>query len=178
MKKVALAIALILGMNLGPTSAHAEDTVGGWALLDENNNVLSVQVCAASVCGDPNSEFSKNYLQPGQHYALQTKADPQTGNVAGWNNATYTPETNTFTISVSDPYNGTIIGGSYIEEAVFPQLKAKDENYGITWTTREGAIWDKTNTYVPTQDVIPIIKKASLKAKPKVKAKKKTKTKK
>jgi hypothetical protein len=174
MKKLAITLALALTFTATP--AHAED-VGGWALLDENNNVLGVHVCAASVCGDPNSEFSKNYLQPGQHYALQTKADQQTGNVAGWNNATYTPETNTFTIPVADPYNGTIIGGSYIEEAVFPQLKAKDENYGITWKAREGATWDNTNTYIPIEDVIPIIKKATLKTKPKAKVKAKAKKK-
>ena len=109
------------------------EQVGGWALVDENNNVLGVHVCTPSVCGDPNSTYSQLFLKPGQKYVLQTAADPVTGNVAGWGSSKYDVATNTFLL----PGGGTLVGGSLVEGAIFPK-----------YATPEGEYYDRTIDYV------------------------------
>ena len=129
-RKIVLVSGFLLITNI--QSSHAEE-VGGWALVDEYNNVLTVNVCTPSVCGDPNSLFSQLTLKPGQKYVLQTAADPVTGNVAGWGSSKYDAATNTFLL----PGGGTIVGGSLVEGAIFPK-----------YATPEGEYYERTIDYV------------------------------
>jgi hypothetical protein len=89
---------------------EADDPCGGWVVIDENGTVVSgAQVCTPSVCGDPNSSFSKAVLKPGQRYVQQTYADPNTGNVAGIGNnnpgtvLTYDNNSQLFTMTRETP---------------------------------------------------------------------------
>jgi hypothetical protein len=128
--KIFITFCLIFISNTQVSNAEEPGTfmgeqVGGWALVDENNNVLGVHVCTPSVCGDPNSTYSQLALKPGQKYVLQTAADPVTGNVAGWGQSTYDPATNLFLL----PGGGTLVGGSLVEGAVFPKYATPEGNY-------------------------------------------------
>jgi hypothetical protein len=79
--KKAILIFLLLG-NITP--AHANE-VGGWVKINANGGVISgTMVCTPDVCGDPNSQYSKDTLLPGERYVQITKADA-TGNVTGPN---------------------------------------------------------------------------------------------
>jgi len=123
------------------------EQVGGWALVDENNNVLGVHVCTPSVCGDPNSTYSQLVLKPGQKYVLQTAADPVTGNVAGWGESKYVPGTNTFLL----PGGGFIQGGSLVEGAVYPRYATPDGEYyerTIDYIWAETDLVEKKNSVV------------------------------
>jgi asparagine N-glycosylation enzyme membrane subunit Stt3 len=101
MKKVLIAIALtVLSIN----NAYAEEQ-GAWVAVDATGKVVSgAIVCTASVCGDVNSSYSKDTLQEGQKYVLQTKAESN-GNVFGIGNNNPNKEvtvdltTNTFTVT-------------------------------------------------------------------------------
>lgn len=79
MKAKLLAVVLLTIGYLAPASAD-----DAWIKVDANGNAIGgAIVCSQSVCGDPNSVYSKLTLQPGERYVLQFKADPNTGNVAG-----------------------------------------------------------------------------------------------
>ncbi len=63
--------------------------VGGWAVIDSSGKVYGVVVCDNSVCGSNGSwggVMPVEYMgcPAGCRLVLQTSADPQTGNVAGW----------------------------------------------------------------------------------------------
>ena len=79
----------------------------GWAMLDENNNVVNVIVCTVEVCGGGTWD--------GRRVVLQTRQMPG-GNVAGYNGGTYNDATNTFTV------NGgyTLVGGSEVGDLTPP----------------------------------------------------------
>ena len=85
MKKAILIFLLLANI----TPAYAEDVAGYVKIDAQGNQIGQVIVCTPSVCGDSNSVFSKMTLQPGESYAIQSKADTN-GNVAGINP---TPET-------------------------------------------------------------------------------------
>ena len=108
---VLMSILLpIQSASAGNGSCDADDPCGGWVVIDENGTVVSgAQVCTPSVCGDPNSAFSKAVLKPGQRYVQQTYADPNTGNVAGIGNnnpgtvLTYDNNSQLFTVTRETP---------------------------------------------------------------------------
>ena len=109
----ALLLSFVLPLqsaSAGNGSCDADDPCGGWVVVDADGTVVSgAQVCTPSVCGDPNSSFSKSVLKPGQHYVQQTYADPNTGNVAGIGNnnpgtvLTYNNTTQVFTVTRESP---------------------------------------------------------------------------
>ena len=109
----ALVMSVLLPIqtaSAGNGSCDADDPCGGWVVIDENGTVVSgAQVCTPSVCGDPNSAFSKAVLKPGQRYVQQTYADPNTGNVAGIGNnnpgtvLTFDNNSQLFTITRESP---------------------------------------------------------------------------
>jgi hypothetical protein len=137
---------IISSFLISPSFAEGEE-VGGWALVDENNNVLGVSVCTPSVCGDPNSLYSQLVLKPGQRFVLQTAADPVTGNVAGWGTSTYDPATNTFLL----PGGGTLVGGSLVEGAVYPKYATPEGNYfdrTIDYIWAETELVEKKNSII------------------------------
>jgi hypothetical protein len=77
-------VILITALLLQPTNAFAEDS-NAWVKVDNNGNAISgAIVCAQSVCGDPNSLYSRRTLQNNERYVLQALATPD-GNVAGMN---------------------------------------------------------------------------------------------
>jgi hypothetical protein len=80
-----------------PNSAH------GYAAVDTNGNVLNVMVCSYNVCGIDNNwlnlAISQGIFSIGTRLVLQTLGDPITGNVAGYMNAKYNYETNSFVIT-------------------------------------------------------------------------------
>lgn len=135
MKKLSIALALALAFV--PTPAHAEEEVGGWALVDDSGQVLNIVVCTPSVCGDSSSEVSKS-LPAGQRFVLQTQKQ-DSGNVAGWREATYNAETNVFSL----PGNGTLVGGSRLEDVFFPKPEL-DEPLTIFPATKAASIKKKT----------------------------------
>lgn len=98
---------------VAPTTTVASDPCRvdgyacGWAMLDENNNVVNVIVCTVEVCGGGTWD--------GRKVVLQTRQMPG-GNVAGYNGGTYNDSTNTFTV------NGgyTLVGGSDVGDLIPP----------------------------------------------------------
>lgn len=81
MKARLLAVTLLAITSFAP--AHAEDS-DAYMKVDANGNAIGgAIVCTASVCGDPNSGYSKATLGAGERYVLQFKGDRVTGNVAG-----------------------------------------------------------------------------------------------
>ncbi len=79
----------------------------GWAVVEPDGSVSNVIVCTFEVCGS--GSFG------GMRTVLQTR-QTEGGNVAGWRDSVYNEETNTFEL----PGGGTIRGGDFIENAVFP----------------------------------------------------------
>lgn len=79
----------------------------GWAVVEPDGSVSNIIVCTFEVCGT-------GYFA-GMRTVLQTR-QMEGGNVAGWGNAVYVEETNTFLISGG----GSIRGGDFIENAIFP----------------------------------------------------------
>lgn len=78
----------------------------GWSILDDNNRVVSVIVCTYEVCGSGTFD--------GKRVAVQTRQSPS-GNVAGYNGATYDQATNTYTIDGV----GTLVGGAEVTEVSY-----------------------------------------------------------
>jgi hypothetical protein len=80
MKKAILIF--LFAINITP--AHANE-IGGWVKVNANGAVISgTIVCTPDVCGDPNSEYSKDTLLPGESYVQIVRATSD-GNVAGPN---------------------------------------------------------------------------------------------
>jgi len=117
MRKIILGTVFGLVFSIGAyTSAKAgngycepSDPCGGWVKIDASGLAISgAMVCTPSVCGDPNSLFSRLTLNAGEQYVQQTVADPVTGNVVGIGNnnpgttVTYDRPSETFTI-VNEP---------------------------------------------------------------------------
>ena len=96
----------------------------GWAMLDENNNVVNVIVCTVEVCGGGTWD--------GRRVVLQTRQMPG-GNVAGYNGGTYNDSTNTFTV------NGgyTLVGGSDVGDLIPPSTTSTLPVIEATTTTVE-----------------------------------------
>ena len=93
--------------------------VGGWAVIDSSGKVYGVIVCDNSVCGTSGSwggVMPNEYMgcPAGCRLVLQTSADPQTGNVAGWRSqegtdVVYNERTNTFAVQQSNQVSPTLI---------------------------------------------------------------------
>ena len=93
--------------------------VGGWAVIDSTGKVYGVIVCDNSVCGANGSwggVMPVEYMgcPAGCRLVLQTSADPQTGNVAGWRSQAgtdvfYNEQTNTFSVQQRNESTPTLI---------------------------------------------------------------------
>jgi hypothetical protein len=93
--------------------------VGGWAVIDSTGKVYGVIVCDNSVCGASGSwggVMPVEYMgcPAGCRLVLQTSADPQTGNVAGWRSqegtdVVYNEQTNTFSVQQSNQSTPTLV---------------------------------------------------------------------
>ena len=99
------------------------DAIGGWAIVDEFGNNLGTTVCAASVCGDSNSDFSKAYLRdhPGIRFILFAPAQ-QGGNVAGWNGGTYDAASGLFWLNGCSHPAGTDVSNVNCPVAASPSV--------------------------------------------------------
>jgi hypothetical protein len=86
------------------------DLGNGYAVIDSNGVISNVIVCSYNVCGANNDwldvAIKNGAIQPGSRLVLQTTRNKETGNVAGYTNAQYNNETNTFTV------NGSICSGN------------------------------------------------------------------
>jgi hypothetical protein len=93
--------------------------IGGWAVIDSSGKVYGVIVCDNSVCGTSGSwggVMPVEYMgcPAGCRLVLQTSADPQTGNVAGWRSqegtdVVYNERTNTFAVQQNNQVSPTLI---------------------------------------------------------------------
>jgi hypothetical protein len=93
--------------------------IGGWAVIDLSGKVYGVIVCDNSVCGSSGSwggVMPVEYMgcPAGCRLVLQTSADPQTGNVAGWRSqegtdVVYNEQTNTFAVQQDSQSSPTLI---------------------------------------------------------------------
>ena len=93
--------------------------VGGWAVIDASGKVYGVVVCDNSVCGVNGSwggVMPVEYMgcPVGCRLVLQTSADPQTGNVAGWRSqegtdVIYNSQTNTFAVQQENQTTPSLI---------------------------------------------------------------------
>lgn len=143
----------------------------GWAMLDENNNVVNVIVCTVEVCGGGTWD--------GRRVVLQTR-QVEGGNVAGYNGGTYNDATNTFT--VGGGY--TLVGGSEVGDLIPPSTTSTLPVVEVTTTTIEettttvagivsSAVYgiERTTARVSTKTVVT---KRAIAVKKKVTAKKTT----
>lgn len=96
-----------------PTTSVSNDpcrtagTACGWAMLDENNNVVNIIVCTYEVCGSGTWDNKR--------VVVQTR--PMAGgNVAGYNGGTYNEANNTFTVGGGF----TLVGGSDVADLIPP----------------------------------------------------------
>ena len=93
--------------------------VGGWAVIDSAGKVYGVVVCDNAVCGTSGSwggVMPVEYMgcPIGCRLVLQTSADPQTGNVAGWRSqegidVIYDSSSNTFSVQQTNQLQPTLI---------------------------------------------------------------------
>jgi len=93
--------------------------VGGWAVIDSAGKVYGVIVCDNAVCGTSGSwggVMPVEYMgcPIGCRLVLQTSADPQTGNVAGWRSqegtdVIYNSSSNTFSVQQTNQSQSTLI---------------------------------------------------------------------
>lgn len=93
--------------------------VGGWAVIDSAGKVYGVIVCDNAVCGTSGSwggVMPVEYMgcPIGCRLVLQTSADPQTGNVAGWRSqegtdVIYNSSSNTFSVQQTNQSQPTLI---------------------------------------------------------------------
>jgi hypothetical protein len=93
--------------------------VGGWAVIDSAGKVYGVIVCDNAVCGTSGSwggVMPVEYMgcPIGCRLVLQTSADPQTGNVAGWRSqegtdVIYNSSSNTFSVQQTNQSQHSLI---------------------------------------------------------------------
>jgi hypothetical protein len=93
--------------------------VGGWAVIDSAGKVYGVVVCDNAVCGTRGSwggVMPVEYMgcPIGCRLVLQTSADPQTGNVAGWRSqegtdVIYNSSSNTFSVQQTNQSQPSLI---------------------------------------------------------------------
>jgi hypothetical protein len=93
--------------------------VGGWAVIDSAGKVYGVVVCDNAVCGTNGSwggVMPVEYMgcPIGCRLVLQTSADPQTGNVAGWRSqegtdVIYNSSSNTFSVQQTNQSQPSLI---------------------------------------------------------------------
>ena len=93
--------------------------VGGWAVIDSAGKVYGVVVCDEAVCGTSGSWHGVMPVEYmgcpiGCRLVLQTSADPQTGNVAGWRSqegidVIYDSSSNTFSVQQTNQLQPTLI---------------------------------------------------------------------
>lgn len=102
-----------------PAPVNGLAGVGGWAVIDSSGKVYGVIVCDNSVCGASGSwggVMPVEYMgcPAGCRLVLQTSADPQTGNVAGWRSqegtdVVYNSQSNTFSVQQNNQAAPTLI---------------------------------------------------------------------
>jgi hypothetical protein len=105
--------------NANPAPVNGLAGVGGWAVIDSSGKVYGVVVCDNSVCGVNGSwggVMPVEYMgcPAGCRLVLQTSADPQTGNVAGWRSqegteVIYNSQTNTFAVQQENQPSPSLI---------------------------------------------------------------------
>ena len=146
MRKIILGTVLGLVFSIGAyTSANAEGGIpptrepqGGWVKIDASGNVISTGMsCTYSVCGDPNSTFSKHTTQNGESYVQQTGADPVTGDAlagVGNNNpgttVTYDRPSETFTIVREEQPQPTVAAPQPTSEPSSPPATGAEPTSG------------------------------------------------
>ena len=102
-----------------PAPVNGLAGVGGWAVIDSAGKVYGVIVCDNAVCGTSGSwggVMPVEYMgcPIGCRLVLQTSADPQTGNVAGWRSqegtdVIYDSSSNTFSVQQTNQSQPTLI---------------------------------------------------------------------
>jgi len=111
MRKIILGTVLGLVFSIGAyTSAKAgngfceeSDPCGGWVKIDASGLAISGGViCTPSVCGDPNSSFSRNTLNAGEEWVQQSTSKAALGNNNPGTTVTYDRPSETWTI-VNEP---------------------------------------------------------------------------
>lgn len=141
MKKLLIALLVFM-----PLNAYADEA---WVKVDANGKAIGgAIVCSASVCGDPNSTYSKLTLQPGERYVMQMKAQPD-GNVVGIGNNNPNTE-----VKVNLQTNEWTVTHSTQVEIKSPV--ATDTTPSITVTTKTVEKFNPTvETPKPTPTVTP-----------------------
>ena len=107
MRKIILGTVLGFVFSIGAyTSAQAgngfceeSDPCGGWVKIDASGLAISGGViCTPSVCGDPNSSFSRNTLNAGEEWVQQSTSKAALGNNNPGTTVTYDRGSATWTI--------------------------------------------------------------------------------
>lgn len=93
----------------------------GYAVVREDGTVSNIVVCSYSVCGANNdwldTAIRNGAIEPGSRLVLQTLKDKETGNVAGYREAKYDSQTNSFTVTICNQMgpNGCTDNGETVQ---------------------------------------------------------------
>ena len=137
--------------------------VGGWAVIDSAGKVYGVVVCDNAVCGARGSwggVMPVEYMgcPIGCRLVLQTSADPQTGNVAGWRSqegtdVIYDSSSNTFSVQQANQSQPTLIitppsSSSYSFATPVNQVVVPSSNDSSTVSVETSTV--STNSVAPS----------------------------
>ena len=137
--------------------------VGGWAVIDSAGKVYGVVVCDNAVCGTSGSwggVMPVEYMgcPIGCRLVLQTSADPQTGNVAGWRSqegtdVIYDSSSNTFSVQQTNQSQPTLIitppsSSSYSFATPVNQVVVPSSNDSSTVSVETSTV--STNSVAPS----------------------------
>lgn len=74
-------VFLIAGLLLIPSAAYADENHQTWVRVDANGNAIGGPiVCSQAVCGDTNSTYAQDTLNPGERYVQQSNTPNGIGN--------------------------------------------------------------------------------------------------
>ena len=146
-----------------PAPVNGLAGVGGWAVIDSAGKVYGVIVCDNAVCGTSGSwggVMPVEYMgcPIGCRLVLQTSADPQTGNVAGWRSqegtdVIYDSSSNTFSVQQTNQSQPTLIitppsSSSYSFATPVNQVVVPSSNDSSTVSVETSTV--STNSVAPS----------------------------
>ena len=146
-----------------PAPVNGLAGVGGWAVIDFAGKVYGVIVCDNAVCGTSGSwggVMPVEYMgcPIGCRLVLQTSADPQTGNVAGWRSqegtdVIYDSSSNTFSVQQTNQSQATLIitppsSSSYSFATLVNQVVVPSSNDSSTVSVETSTV--STNSVAPS----------------------------
>ena len=146
-----------------PAPVNGLAGVGGWAVIDSAGKVYGVIVCDNAVCGTSGSwggVMPVEYMgcPIGCRLVLQTSADPQTGNVAGWRSqegtdVIYDSSSNTFSVQQTNQSQSTLIitppsSSSYSFATLVNQVVVPSSNDSSTVSVETSTV--STNSVAPS----------------------------